>query len=144
MIQDSYVVFINETREVMKAGNQCFYSYGSLSNQFLLVVYGFCFANNAYDSYKFNVRMKIDPQHGPFTPENMIAPPDQETKIQQIRLKHNQLNFILLTYLRNIKKTSFFGKTSQYSKKVPVSKCFDLQFDLTCMILYESLINFIL
>ena len=32
MVKDTYVVFINETREVMKAGNQCFYSYGSLSN----------------------------------------------------------------------------------------------------------------
>ena len=42
-MDDTYVVFINERREVMKAGSQCFYSYGALTNSFLMVVYGFCF-----------------------------------------------------------------------------------------------------
>lgn len=41
-------------------GEQAYYCYGDRSNKFLLVNYGFCFADNRYDSYPIWVKMDID------------------------------------------------------------------------------------
>lgn len=73
---ETYVVFINETRTPMQKDGQAWYSYGSRTNIFLLVNYGFCFENNHNDSFKFFVRMNVDLENGPFTSENVLAPPD--------------------------------------------------------------------
>jgi hypothetical protein len=48
------------------------------------------------------------------------------------------MNFILLAYLRIIRKNSYF---EIFNKTVHISKCVDLEFELCCMELYENIIN---
>ena len=59
-MEDTYFTFINETREVMKAGTQAWNCYGNRSNVFLMVNYGFCFRNNLYDSFHLHVRLDLE------------------------------------------------------------------------------------
>lgn len=58
-LENTYVTFVNETREVMKAGTQAWYCYGNRTNSFLMVHYGFCFKDNLYDSYRFALRLDL-------------------------------------------------------------------------------------
>ena len=125
----------------MVKDGQAWYSYGARTNIFLLVNYGFCFENNLNDSFSTFVRTNIDLQNGPFTPENMIAPPDQEDHIQEIQLKKNQLNEILIAYLRSLKKRTFFGKNSNYINKTSLCRINDLKFELHVMDGYRSFIK---
>lgn len=55
---ESYFVFVNLQRKALQPGEQAYYCYGNRSNKFLLMNYGFCFKDNANDSYA--VRMKMD------------------------------------------------------------------------------------
>jgi hypothetical protein len=57
---DTYFCMINQERRTLKKGEQAWNCYGNRSNRFLLLNYGFCFANNRYDSYSFKVKMDLD------------------------------------------------------------------------------------
>ena len=54
---ETFFTLVNKTRETIEAGEQVFYCYGNRTNKFLLLNYGFCFANNKYDSYEFPMRL---------------------------------------------------------------------------------------
>jgi hypothetical protein len=53
--KETYFVMVNENRAPFVKGQQCWYSYGSRTNDFLLINYGFAVRNNHFDSYKFNL-----------------------------------------------------------------------------------------
>ena len=86
--EQTYFTFINETRTVMKAGTQAWNCYGNRTNNFLLVNYGFCFQNNLYDSYTFEVRLDlIFKPHKIISIKEMLAPSNDVRAVQEIRLK---------------------------------------------------------
>ena len=75
------------------------YHYGRRSNRFLLINYGFCFENNKFDSYEFFLRTQIsDP-----TPHTVLVPKENTSGQLRIRLKRDQLNTELLSYIRDKK-----------------------------------------
>lgn len=49
-------------RRPMKKGTQAWNCYGNRNNRFLLVNYGFCFANNLYDSFECHATLQIKPE----------------------------------------------------------------------------------
>ena len=56
---ETYFIFANEMRRPMKKGTQAWNCYGNRTNEYLLVNYGFCFENNLYSSYSFNVKLNV-------------------------------------------------------------------------------------
>jgi len=71
---------------VLEQGEQAFLSYGDRSNKFLLTYYGFCFADNRYDSFSIKLKMPSRPLASmdmrkmlEFDPAN----PSQELKLKQ-------------------------------------------------------------
>ena len=49
--KDTYFVLVNYSRQTITKGSQVFCCYGPRSNRQLMRNYGFCFANNKYNSY---------------------------------------------------------------------------------------------
>lgn len=78
---------VNTNRRELQPGEQAYYCYGHRSNKFLLVNYGFCFADNNYESFMFNLNTKLPQIEIPF----MVALKPQKAKeqVQEIRLKTN-------------------------------------------------------
>lgn len=60
---ETYFVFVNNNRQPFEKGKEVYYCYGNRSSKYLLVNYGFTFANNRYASYPINLRMDIDLKH---------------------------------------------------------------------------------
>ena len=56
----SYFVLVNNSRKTIEKGSQVFFCYGQRSNRQLMKNYGFCFANNKYNSYEFGLRFDWD------------------------------------------------------------------------------------
>ena len=50
-------------RRPMKKGTQAWNCYGNRNNRFLLVNYGFCFADNLYDSFECHATLDIKPEN---------------------------------------------------------------------------------
>jgi len=47
-----------------------------------------------------------------------------------------------MAYLRQLKKRSFFGnEQTEASKRIFMTKCVDLEFELSCMNLYHGLVE---
>ena len=57
--KSTYFTLINESRETMKKGTQAWNCYGNFTNLFLLSVYGFCFENNKFNSYKLYLSLDL-------------------------------------------------------------------------------------
>ena len=51
----TYFTLANESRSPMVKGGQAWICYGKRTNAYLLINYGFCFQNNKYDSFDFQV-----------------------------------------------------------------------------------------
>jgi hypothetical protein len=51
---------LSQERKPICKGQQAFNSYGNRNNRFLLVNYGFCFADNRYDSFSFRMKLDVD------------------------------------------------------------------------------------
>lgn len=98
-MKETYFSMVNRMRKPFYEGDQAFNSYGDRSNAFLLATYGFCFKDNKFDSCVFWLKMDIDLRHQIFA-EDMIADLEQGKDIQIVRLKMNQLNPILIGYIR--------------------------------------------
>jgi hypothetical protein len=83
VMDETYVVFINEMRKPMPKDGQAWFCYGNRTNSFLLVNYGFCFQNNLYNSYKFFVKMNVEMNTvGPIKVSDIIASKHQTTHLQ--------------------------------------------------------------
>ena len=61
-----------------------------------------------------------------------------------IRLKHHQLNFVLIAYLRKIKCEKYFGRNSPAVKKILLTKARHLEFELTVFKSYHELVSALL
>ena len=79
-MKTTYLVFFNKTRRPIKAGQQVFFSYGNVTNRYLMQERDFCLDNNKYDSLHFHVRMdiKLDKK---IQAEDMIAPVEQKNNL---------------------------------------------------------------
>jgi hypothetical protein len=53
--KDGYFSYVNMSDKVLQPGDQVFYNYGNRTNRFLLLNYGFCFENNPFDSFEFQI-----------------------------------------------------------------------------------------
>ena len=138
----SYLCMINAMRAAYKPGEQVFNSYGVRSNQYLLCYYGFCFEDNLYDSYAFNVRMDVNTKDLPvIRTEHLLAGERQDEHLQVIRLKNHQLNFVLLAYLRKVKCEKYFGRNSTMVKKILLTKVRHLDFEIDVMKSYLELVS---
>ena len=63
------------------------------------------FQDNLFDSLHFKVRMNIDlDKKEKYTSKDFMAIKGQIKHTQPIKLKKDQFNFILLSYLRQVKK----------------------------------------
>ena len=61
---------------------------------------------------------------------------------QEVRLKKNQLNQLLLAYFRSTCKTKYFeGKPT--GKRILISKPVNLEFERFCLQYYEELLRFL-
>ena len=54
----TFFVMLNKERRTIQPGEQVYNNYGNHPNKYLLLQYGFCFAENKHDSYEFY--MKLD------------------------------------------------------------------------------------
>ena len=54
---ETYFCMVNTARRTFKKGEQQWYHYGRRSNKYFLIHYGFCFENNKYDSFEFEVSL---------------------------------------------------------------------------------------
>ena len=72
----------------MQKGSQAMNCYGSRTNDFLLVNYGFCFQNNLINSLKTNLRLDID-LNEPFTADDILGSSLALEGVQQIILKED-------------------------------------------------------
>ena len=98
---ESHVVFLNHRRRTLLPGEQCFYCYGNRSNHYLLINYGFCFANNRYDSMKINLKMDVD-LRAPLV--HFMIDFRASQLVQPVKLKNDQLNSMMLSYFRSVLK----------------------------------------
>ena len=65
---ETYFTFINESRFVMKKGEQAWNCYGNRTNRYLLVNYGFCYEDNLHESFHFDVRIDLN-----FNPDKPVG-----------------------------------------------------------------------
>jgi len=56
---ETHMVFFNDLRRQIKAGDQLHYFYGQRNNQFLFMNYGFTMPDNKYDSMQFYVNRTL-------------------------------------------------------------------------------------
>jgi len=62
MQDDTYFCLTNMNRATMKKGEEAFNCYGNRCNRYLLIDYGFAFANNHYDSVELYMNMGSEPR----------------------------------------------------------------------------------
>lgn len=113
MIEQTYFVMVNCERKTIKKGEQVFYCYGKRSNAFLLLNYGFCIPDNKYDSFSFRVKLGVQLQKSDLHDYSQIVvtlKEDDYACSEEIRLKYDQLNDVLLGYLRTIFRDYFRNK----------------------------------
>lgn len=89
---------VNTNRRTLQKGEQAFYCYGHRSNKYLLVNYGFCFQDNGYDSFEFN--LVPNPPLFKLGEIVFLSAPKKGRNLQQVRLKKDQINEMLLFYIR--------------------------------------------
>ena len=56
---DTYIAFFNDTKDKINPGEEVFFSYGNRGNIYLLIYYGFTLPDNKYDSFVFDVNMRL-------------------------------------------------------------------------------------
>ena len=104
--------------------------------------YGFCFLGNRYDSFAVKMRMDIDLKE-PFVPYMVDFRNEHFT--QEVRLKCDQINELLLSYFRSVLKASFF-KSSKFAasyKSILLTKPVNLFYERYCIQFYENLLDFL-
>jgi len=141
--EETYFVFVNHERRTLQPGDEAFYCYGNRTNKFLLLNYGFAFADNKVDSLQFGVKMDQEVQANPFVPE-MVAFHRGMELTQNIRLKTDQLNTNLITYLRYALKDDFFKKNPSMKKNIWITRPTNLFFERYCLSYYSDIIDYML
>lgn len=98
MCDETYFVFTNLNRRTLQPGEQAFYCYGNRSNKFLLSNYGFAFLGNRCDSYCVRMKMRLDTSD--LAVQKMVDFKGKDFT-EEVRFKTNQLNELLMSYLRS-------------------------------------------
>lgn len=144
MKDNSYFVFVNCDRRTVKKGEQVFYCYGKRSNAFLLLKYssippltfysyGFCYADNRYDSLllkvKLNVNINYDLTEKDGTFEELLphmASREDMACAEEIRLKFDAINLSKHTYYNNFRSSTciFEDRVQKLLFQEPQSKGF--------------------
>ena len=143
MKNQTYFVLINQMRKPMLAGEQAWNCYGERTNAFLLVNYGFCFQDNLNDSFKFMVRLDID-FNKRIVPAvmDMLQLSTKKKDLQEIRLKNNQFNEILMCYIRSCFKEAFLKFNPDVKKdQILLTKPLNLEFEGMCLERYQEIIE---
>ena len=122
-------------------GEQAYYCYGDRSNKYLLINYGFCIAENRYDSYQVYVSMEIN-LNDLFVPD-MVDFKAAQLYSQEIRLKKHQLNSLLMAYLRAVCQTQYQKTYDGHLKDTLLSKPSNLKYEKYCVTYYEQLVKFL-
>ena len=131
----------------MPKGSQAWNCYGSRNNEYLMMNYGFCFLDNLYTSYTFCVRLDVDFETiETIELKHMVAPSGMRGNIQQIRLKNNQFNDILIAYIRSLLKEQYIrnsGKSKAKSTKILLTRIYedDIEFELECLKRYQEIVK---
>lgn len=76
--------------------------------------YGFCIPDNKYDSYCFRVKLNVNLLDDITDYSEILPHPDNEDDMlcaEEIRLKFDQINLVLLGYLRTVFKNYYTLKT---------------------------------
>lgn len=137
--ESTYFTFINQTREVMRAGTQAWNCYGNRTNQFLLVNYGFCFKDNLYDSFKLRPRLDLlFSKKKQFTVAEILQPAKDLRAVQEIRLKKHCFSDLLMAYMRSSLKEDFYRNND--SRSIPAAEISDLDFEKHCLDYYLAVV----
>ena len=131
MKESSYFCISNIDRRTLKAGEQAFNSYGNCSNRYLLQTYGFAYENNNYDNLTVYLQMKADATTCNAEQTISLIPPapfDKSTHVQIARLKVNQINLVVVQYLRKICRQKHFGENDAIT--VLLTRPIDLNYEL--------------
>ena len=78
--------------------------------QIIICSYGFCIPDNKYDSYIFRVKLNVNLLDDITDYSELLPDPANEDDMlcaEEIRLKFDQLNLVLLGYLRTVFKGYF-------------------------------------
>ena len=130
----------------MLKGTQTWNSYGQRTNRYLLLNYGFALENNLDDSFQFQVSFdrsfstKIYPDLMKMLDVNENT---ESATVQNIRLKRNQLNEMLMNYIRYCFKKGFRldMKKRNEKKMLLLSRVVHLDFEKKCLKRYEEIIK---
>ena len=130
----------------MKAGEQAFNCYGNRNNEYLLINYGFCFPNNLYDSFTFHVKMDLEiTKDKPLVVSQMFAYSRYaKGKVQEIKLKSNQVNEVLMSYMRIMNKEEYFNiNRGVKGRGILISQPVDLDYEVHCLEKYLEIVQVI-
>ena len=114
-LEDTFFVLINKERRTIQPGEQVFNNYGNHTNRYLLVHYGFCLADNRYDTYE--LRMRVDLSSEEYSCVELIDFLFQCRSVEKYFLKRDKICEELVGYLRALCKQSFYRRPNQMVKK---------------------------
>lgn len=76
---------------------------------------------------------------------DMMRGTSNRQAVQEIRLKANQFNHLLMAYLRSSLKEDFFeNKQGKSSKHILITQPVDLEFEMHCLEYYKAIIEYTL
>lgn len=140
---ESYFTFTNLQRRTLMPGEQAYYCYGNRCNKFLLNNYGFAYIGNRYDSYSLRMKMRLNLDE--LQPHKMVDFRGTDFT-EEIRLKNNQLNELMMSYLRSVLKNSYFKGNvhSQDYQSILLTRPKSIAYEKHCLSLYEDIVGFVL
>ena len=137
--KESYFCYVNQERRTIQKGEQAYYCYGCRSNKDLLTNYGFCFADNRYDSYSIMLKMKVDIMSEADIPSIIDFKGAEFT--QEVRFKTDQISQIAIGYFRLQCKKAFASDPDFVKDKVLLTKPYNLKYERFCVTMYVALLR---
>jgi len=108
--------------------------------------YGFCIPDNKYDSYIFRVKLNVNILDDITDFSEILPHPENEDDMlcaEEIRLKFDQLNLVLLGYLRTVFKGYFSHKTHFNESGLLLTKPKEIEFEIFIFKKYLGLMEFL-
>ena len=78
LLDQTYFTYVNQNRTPIRKGEQAFTCYGSRTNLFLLVSYGFALRGNLFDAEHFDVLLEVDSGKRAFPKLEQMLEPDRK------------------------------------------------------------------
>ena len=139
-------MLVNNNRMTFEKGDQVYYCYGNRSNRYLLINYGFCFADNRYESVEISLKLDVDTTD-PFIPEMCyLGSSFQDDTLLKCRLKKDQLNENVLAYFRATLNQNFFKTEAVHAltgRDVTLTRPKNLYYERFVFKFYQALIEFL-